>query len=73
MSLKEGIKTFNRSPSCLFHSHCVYEHVCAKDTEEIELFEVKDILEKCIIILFTVIFLIVLNINCADVRVGHSG
>ncbi|KAK2570369.1 Zinc transporter ZIP10 [Acropora cervicornis] len=35
----EGIKTFNRSPSCLFHSHCVYEHVCAKDTEEIELFE----------------------------------
>ena len=52
----------------------MYEHICATDTEEIELFEVKEFLEKCIII--HVIFsnvIMVLNMNCADLRVRHSG
>ena len=74
MSLKEGNKNSNGSPSCLFQPHCVYEHVCATDTEEIELFEVKEFLEKCIII--HVIYsnvIMVLNMNCADLRVRHSG
>ena len=53
--MKEGNKNSNSSASCSFYPHCLYEH--AKDTEKIELFEVKDILEKCVIILFTVILL----------------
>ena len=55
--MKEGNKNSNSSASCSFYPHCLYEHVFAKDTEEIELFEVKDILVKCVIILFTVILL----------------
>ena len=53
----------------------MYEHVCATDTEEIELFEVKEFLEKCIIIIHVIYsnVIMVLNMNCADLRVRHSG
>lgn len=35
----EGNKNSNNVASCSFYPHCLYEHVFAKDTEEIELFE----------------------------------
>ncbi|XP_074622315.1 metal cation symporter ZIP14-like isoform X1 [Acropora palmata] len=35
----EGNKNSNSSASCSFYPQCLYEHVFAKDTEEIELFE----------------------------------
>ena len=41
----------------MFISLIVCTNMFVLQTEEIELFEVKDTLEKCIIILFTVIFL----------------
>ena len=35
--LKEGpMGNYNSSPSCTFHSHCVYEHVSSTDTDGVE-------------------------------------